>query len=430
MTDARRASTALVAVGAIAAAVLVGRPAGLGVTVVACAVLAIAARPRDPWAVVWLVGAVALCGVATLRAAGWIVWPCLAAAAALGSLAAAGGAAWWPMAAGIARVTRVDRGLELIGRAVTTPVRGRRGPLVGAGITVLLLAVFVPLFATADAAFAHLLGEALPQVDQPIARLAAWLGIIAVGGGLLWAGRARAVEPLPGPVWRLGAVETLVPLGALVALFAAFVALQVTALYAGHDYVLRTAGLTYAEYAREGFAQLLAAAALTLALIAAAGRWGHGGRLLLGVLCALTLAVLASALTRLGLYMDAYGFTRARLTAQATILWLGGVFALLLLAGALRRTGWMPRATLALTAAALLAFAISDPDRRIAVRNLDRYEEIGDRDPRVLSRLSADAAPVLPCNLTRRLREQLAEPDGIAGFNLARDRARDALARC
>lgn len=48
----------------------------------------------------------------------------------------------------------------------------------------------------------------------------------------------------------------------------------------------------------------------------------------------------------------------------------------------------------------------------------------------MLSRLSADAAPVLPCNLTRRLREQLAEPDGIAGFNLARDRARDALARC
>jgi hypothetical protein len=49
--------------------------------------------------------------------------------------------------------------------------------------------------------------------------------------------------------------------------------------------------------------------------------------------------------------------------------------------GVLRRTGWLPRATLALTADALLAFAISDPDRRIAVRDLDRYEETGDPAP-------------------------------------------------
>jgi hypothetical protein len=134
----------------------------------------------------------------------------------------------------------------------------------------------------------------------------------------------------------------------------------------------------------------------------------------------LTLVVLASAFTRLDLYMEAYGFTRARLTAEATILWLGGVFALLLAAGALRRTGWLPRATVALAAAGLLAFAISNPDRRIAERNLERT---GPVDERVLRSLSADAAPALPC----RLRERL-DPDGLVGFNLARTRARNA--RC
>ena len=101
-------------------------------------------------------------------------------------------------------------------------------------------------------------------------------------------------------------------------------------------------------------------------MIAAAARWASVSRLLLGALCVLTLVVLASALTRLGLYMDAYGFTRLRLTAEAVILWLGAVFALLLIAGAARRRGWLPRATVALTAAAMLAFAVSDPDRRIA----------------------------------------------------------------
>ena len=352
---------ALVAIGAIAAALLVGRPAGLGVSLVAIALLAVA-KPRSAWGVAFWLLAAALAAVATLRAAGWIVWPSLVFAAALGSLAAAGGAAWWPVAAGIGRVGRIDRGLELVARQSASP---RLSWLTGAGIAVVLLAVFVPLFATADAAFAHLLGELVPDdaVDLPAARLATWAGVVGIGGGLLWAGRAPAVAPVPPARAKLGRTESAVPLIALVVLFAAFVALQLSALYAGHDYVLRTAGLTYAEYAREGFAQLLAAAALTLAVIAAAARWASVSRLLLGALCVLTLVVLASALTRLGLYMEAYGFTRLRLTAEAVILWLGALFALLLIAGG---RGWLPRATVALTAAAMLAFAISNPDRRIA----------------------------------------------------------------
>ncbi len=65
-------------------------------------------------------------------------------------------------------------------------------------------------------------------------------------------------------------LDWLLALGALIALFAAFVALQLATLFGGHEHVLRAAGLTYAEYARQGFGQLIAAAALTLAVIAAA----------------------------------------------------------------------------------------------------------------------------------------------------------------
>jgi len=379
------------------------------VTVMAVAVLAVAVRPRDPWAVVWWLAAAALAGVATLRDAGWVVWPSLVAAALLGSAAAAGGAAWWPLAAALGRVARLDRGLELVARSAAAAAP-QRAPLVGAGLAAALLAVFVPLFAAADAAFAHLLGEVVPALDHPAGRIAAWAGVVTVGGGLLWAGRAQPVGPLPPAPAKLGRVEALVPLTALVVLFAAFVALQISTLYAGHDHVLRTAGLTYAEYAREGFAQLLAAAALTLAVVAAAARWAPGHRLLLGALCLLTLVVLASAFKRLDLYVDAYGFTRAGLTAEATILWLGGVFALLLVA----RTSWLPRATLAFTAAALLAFAISNPDRRIAERNVGKLF-----DASVLGNLSADAA--LPCDLAKR-----PGADDLLSFNLARTQARDA----
>ena len=64
------------------------------------------------------------------------------------------------------------------------------------------------------------------------------------------------------------------PLGVLDALFLAFVAVQATVLFGGHAHVLETEGLTYAEYARQGFWQLLWVSALTLLVL---GRGDQGG---------------------------------------------------------------------------------------------------------------------------------------------------------
>jgi Domain of unknown function (DUF4173) len=461
----------IASVAAAAAALLVGTPVGLGVAAVGWTVIAAARRSAggssaigrrpagsaggapaegwrpvgtgDDWSVLWWAGAVALAAVPLVRSAGWVVWPSLAAAAALASLAAAGG----KDVCGLVRVVQLPAGLAEILRPVgaAKPTARWRPALQGAGIGVLLLAVFVPLLASADAAFAHLLAEAVPDPDRPLARVGAWLAVTAIGGALLRAARvgppARYAGPDPEPP--LERLAWALPLLALVALFVAFVALQVTTLFAGHDHVLRTAGLTYAEYAREGFAQLLAAAALTLAVIAGAVRWARRTpaaderllRVLLGCLCVLCLIVLAAAFMRLRLYEQAYGFTRARVTAQAAMLWLGGLFALVLLAGALRRSAWLPRAVVALSAGGLLAFAGSNPDGRVAVHNVERYERSGRIDPSVLARLSVDAAPALaalPPRLaacvTRKPRRDLQQPDGLAGASLARSRARAALA--
>jgi Domain of unknown function (DUF4173) len=458
-----------------AAAALVGSPVGLGVSAVAWSVIAAAALAaprrgvraaarrvpmtdarvageplprRESCSVVWWVGAVALAAVPVFRSAEWVVWPALAGAAALASLAAAGGAHAREVVLGLTRVGRLPAGLLEVLRpaGAVRPGAWWRPALQGTGLGVLLLAVFVPLFASADAAFAHLLAEAVPDpgLDRPVPRLGAWLMVTAIGGALVRAGRA---EPVPLPearsAARLDRLAWALPLLALVALFGAFVALQVTVLFAGHDHVVRTAGLTYAEYAREGFAQLMATAVLTLGVVAAAARWARRTgrsderllRALLGCLCVLCLVVLASALMRLGLYEQAYGYTRARVAAQATMLWLGGVFALVLASGAVRRAAWLPRALVALSAGGLLAFAASDPDRRIAAHNVERYERTGRIDPGVLETLSPDAAPALaglPPRLaacvTWRVRRDLARPDGGAGLNMARARARDALA--
>jgi hypothetical protein len=153
-------------------------------------------------------------------------------------------------------------------------------------------------------------------------------------------------------------------------------------------------------------------AALTFAVLAAARRWAQPHRVLLAALCLLTLVVLASALKRLGLYEETYGFTRLRLAAHGALLYLGALFCVVLLTRS-------PQALVAITAAAVLLFALADPDRRIAQHNLDRYQRTGKIDLAYLSTLGADAAPAL-----KDVVVVCVPDDGIAGFNLARAAAR------
>ena len=67
---------------------------------------------------------------------------------------------------------------------------------------------------------------------------------------------------------------------------------------------------------------------------------------MLGALCLLTLVVVASALYRMHVYEEAYGFTRLRLLVSVFEGWLGLVVLLVLGAGLRLRGSWVPRAVL------------------------------------------------------------------------------------
>ncbi len=441
---APRAARGVLGLSVLAGVALVGPPAGIGLTLTLLALgFAVAAAPapapgvdlrvaarapgRDPWAPVWWLLAGGLACVPVLRAATWVVLPALATAAALAAMAVSGRVR--------TLLTRVPAGSWRTSTAVWEggTVRGAMPAVRGGAIAAGLLALFVPLLLSADAAFAQLADDVLPSgtIDLPFARVCVF-GLVLGGGGALLDAGARAPLRAAGPVRRrLGRTEWAVPLGALVALMGAFVATQLATWFGGNRHVLETAGLTYAEYARTGFAQMAVVAALTLVVIAAAARWARDGggllRALLGALCVLTLVVIASALRRLELYEEAYGFTRLRLTADAILLWLGALFVLVLAAGAFGGA-WLPRAAVAITGAAVLAFALSNPDRRIAVRNL----ELRGWDVNYLAGLSPDALPALvsvpeaSCAIAARMGPR----DALAGLNVARERARRLRLAC
>jgi hypothetical protein len=324
----------------------------------------------------------------------------LGGAETFSSMVSAGATVWLRLAPALPYLLRP---LASHGRAVTSP---KRRPVVrGVLLAVALVLVFGGLFASADEAFATLAGKVIPSVDLGTLppRLVLGLFVTAlVGAGLLTRLRPLRAPAFGAPAARARA-EWVVPLVALDVLFAAFVAVQLAVLFGGNEHVLRTSGLTYAQYARQGFFQLVFVVLLTLAVIGFVvsrvsledARDRLLARVSLGTLCALTFVVLASAWRRLALYEATYDLTRLRLFVHAVIVGLGIVLALVVVAGAVWRGSWLPRACVAAMAVTLLGLNVANPDAMIARRAAETYRGGGEVDGVYLSGLSADAAPVL-----------------------------------
>jgi Domain of unknown function (DUF4173) len=430
---------AALAAALAAAAFLPGKPLGIGVLVVGAlvAVAVGAAAPLGPQGVVLGTLALLLAAVPAVLDADWVVALDLVAAWLL-ACAAVGGLSPVAAAGPLVRLTGAPALVPDVPAGIGPAFRGT---LLGG----LLVVPFGALFVQADLAFSQLVeGVPLPSLDSLRGQVVVFTLVLLAAVGLALASRRPLRARVPRPARKLAPWEWGIPLGLLVALFLAFVLVQLTVLFGGRRHVLETAGVTYAEYARQGFWQLLAAAGLTLVVIGAAlacaatpeRKHRLALRLLLGALCGLTIVVLASALQRLLLYEDAFGLTRSRLFAEAVAVWLGGLFALLVAGGLVRLVGAnLARIAVVGTAVALLGFSLANPDALVAERNVERWRDTGRIDVFYLQELSADAAgtlaelpPHLRVEALRPLGYRLEEPEPWSSFNLSRDQARDVLA--
>ena len=316
----------------------------------------------------------------------------------------------------------------------------------GVGLALPLLVVLGLLLASADVVFAGFF-----QWWSPVTVIthAVLLGVGAWGmAGLLRLTSAERPPAVPVLPFRLGHVEATVVLGSLLALFTAFAVAQVVAISGGGRHVLETAGLTYAEYARTGFFQLLAVAGITLVALvglrAVTDLRDPGHRLRFTVLAeaaiALTLVIVVVALRRLGLYQDAYGLTMLRLYSSVFAVWIGAVLVLAGcgLAGLAAGRAWLFGAAMVAGLALLLGLNVVNPEAVVVRHNVDRAVKTQKVDPGYLAELSDDAVPALVRSLPR-----LSEPargevlaavcagsrpstDGWAATNTSRRRAMDA----
>jgi hypothetical protein len=440
MPDCRRASAlrALALLAALVGALVIpGAPPGIGVGVVALLIAASALTTARPSPDLLLFGAPALTLAAfpALLDARWLVIADLLAAWIFATLAVGGPR----LVAPLAPFASLRNAPGLVPASSSRAIPALRGAVIATALAI----PFATLFLTADAAFAAVADNVpRPTADALPGQVGTFALVLLAALSLALGARRRVEEGKTARRSRVSFLEWALPLIVLDGLFLAFVTVQVTVLFGGQDYVLRTSGLTYAEYAREGFWQLIAAATLTLLVVKGAAfaakpetsREHVVRQLGLGLLCALTIVILASALHRLMLYENAFGLTRTRLAAEAFAVWLAGTFAVLLGLGAARRTRELPRVVLAWTALALVGFSVANPDARIAERNVSRWRETGRLDVRYLSTLSADATPELarlPPTLRQRalarIAGRLSKDEPLASANLSRARARRHL---
>jgi hypothetical protein len=361
---------------------------------------------------------------------------------------------------------------------------GRLAPIArGALIALPVVVGFSVLLASADVVFGRALDEALhlPDLDEVLGRgtfsiLTAVLaaGPIAIASGALigWtdpasggAAKPASIEgdaagaavPARGDVARRsGATETLIVLVAVDVLFAAFAVVQVVYLFGGAD-TLALVGMTYSDYARQGYFQLVFVVALAGVLLLGAhevmGRTREFVIAALGLML-LTAVILASAALRLRLYQDAYGWTELRFFVAASIAWLAACVVLAIVLVGWGRMRWLPHGIALAAVSITLAVTAIGPQAFVMHQNLARVLDPtlvppGGRpgiDLHYGMTLGDDAIPdlvaalaIVPTpegsTLLRQLQLRREELDrdtaskGPLSWNLARERAREALAR-
>lgn len=293
------------------------------------------------------------------------------------------------------------------------------GPLIGVirglAIALPLLCIFIALFRSADLVFDGLVTDVLGDLNADLifgyVFITAIIGWIFVGGTELAVRRKLFTNDASLPdvpaakhaFWqRLPFLEGAIVLVLLDLLFLAFVTVQLRYYFLGTEDLDRM-NINHANYAREGFFQLLVAAILTLGVVTAidlllkrSGKKQEIGYIVSSLILVASAGVmLASSFRRLSLYELEFGFTQDRVFSHAFTVWIGIVFVVFAIALVTGRRNIIAPSAIVLVVAFPIVMSIFNPDAFIAQQNMARWKAGQRLDVSHLLRLSDDAMPEL-----------------------------------
>ncbi len=282
----------------------------------------------------------------------------------------------------------------------------RAGPALRAALIALpIVLIFGILLRDADPVFASFL--ALPDVD--VATIASHVVVSGFFAWVMagWARGAMLADLAPGRApnrlpFSLGMLDVTVVLGALNLLFALYVATQLGWLFGGEQFLQARTGLTVAEYARQGFFQMVWVALLVIPVLLITRAALRDGAALerrhtaLAIPLLLLLgAMILSAVLRMRLYVQYFGLTLDRLYPLVFMGWLVAVLAWLALT-VLRGDGrFFAAGAVVAGLATLAALNVVVPDVVVARVNIARAASGASLDLQHLASLGGEAMPLV-----------------------------------
>jgi hypothetical protein len=221
----------------------------------------------------------------------------------------------------------------------------------------------------------------------------------------------------------LGFIESSTILILVEFLFLIFIAIQFFYLFGGKDYVWGIAEyITYSEYAKKGFWELIGVSIISFLLIYGLDRFGRREaskekkifKLLSAALVFEISVIILSAVKRLFVYTDGYGLTFSRFFAFVFLFWIFFVFLIFLYKKIFleKKEAIFLFCVFCLTIVFWAGVNILNPDAFIAKKNIERIAQGKELDLRYLSRLSEDAVPeiaqIFDKNIDDAIKERVA----------------------
>lgn len=279
---------------------------------------------------------------------------------------------------------------------------------VGLGLVIALpiFMVVMPLLVSADAVFRDMTRELLShlKLGNIFLVIFMWAFMFLASYCILSYLCKRAVKPEVNDSRRGEPMIAITIAFLLTLLYLAFSVIQIVYLFLGN--MTLPSGYTYAEYAREGFFQLLAVSILNLILVLVGLNCFKHSKVLKGILTVMSLCtyiMIASSAMRMIIYIRWYYLTFLRIF----VLWSLAMLFLLftgIIISVIKESFPLFRYSMVVVTLCYMVLAFSHPDywiARVNVASTDLatrsafFEGEPYDDYRFLSHLNADAAPVL-----------------------------------
>ena len=235
------------------------------------------------------------------------------------------------------------------GKEKSTGATGR-AVLLGMVIAIPVLLIILPLLSSADAGFEYLVGNAAAFIEEHLLsillRLLFALPVSAYLYGLVFGGisgrntekfQITKLQETAKQIRCVPDAAVCTALAILCLVYILFIGLQGTYLFSAFTGNIPH-NFTYAEYARRGFFELCQIGLWNLVILWGAGLFSKTERrehrilsLLTVLLSVLTLFLIATAVSKLGMYISVYGLTVNRIIPMVFLIWMALVFVCVIL---------------------------------------------------------------------------------------------------